>query len=74
MHFAKRMFEYFYRINDRYGKKIVASAIFTDTSTKSTNQFHEKYYGTEITYTFNKFVVSDFDKEDNQRSCLVKLY
>ncbi|MFJ7916896.1 MULTISPECIES: hypothetical protein [unclassified Lysinibacillus] len=58
----------FIDINDRYGKKIVASAIFTDTSTKSTNQFHEKYYGTEITYTFNKFVVSDFDEEALKKS------
>ncbi|MGE8003519.1 hypothetical protein [Lysinibacillus sp. NPDC093216] len=68
VHFAKRMFEYFYRISDRYGKKIVAIAIFTDTSTKSTNQYHERYYGTEITYTFNKFVVSDFDEEELKKS------
>lgn len=67
-HFAKRMFEYFYRIRDRYGKKIVAIAIFTNKSTKSKNQYHEKYYGTEITYTFNKFVVSDFDEEELKKS------
>ncbi|MGE7998862.1 hypothetical protein ACQKOF_09325 [Lysinibacillus sp. NPDC093190] len=76
VHFAKRMFEYFYRISDRYGKKIVAIAIFTGKSTKSTNQYHEKFYGTEIMYTFNKFVVSDFDEEElkNHRSYLVKRY
>lgn len=67
-HFAKRMFEYFYRISDRYGKKIVAIAIFTNKSTKSTNQYHEKFYGTEIKYTFNKFVVSDFDEEELKKS------
>ena len=37
VHFVKRMIEYFHRIRDRYGKKIVAIAIFTDKSTKSTN-------------------------------------
>lgn len=68
VHFAKRMFEYFYRIRDRYGKKIVAIAIFTDKSTKSTNRYHEKYYGTELMYTFNKFVVSDFDEEELKKS------
>jgi len=68
VHFAKRMFEYFYRIRDRYGKKIVAIAIFTDKSTKSTNRYHEKYYGTEIMYTFNKYVVSDFDEEELKKS------
>ncbi|MFJ8512190.1 RpnC/YadD family protein [Lysinibacillus xylanilyticus] len=68
VHFAKRMFEYFYRISDRYGKKIVAIAIFTNKSTKSTNQYHEKYFGTEITYTFNKYVVSDFDEEELKKS------
>lgn len=62
------MFEYFYRISDRYGKKIVAIAIFTNKSTKSTNQYHEKYFGTEITYTFNKYVVSDFDEEELKKS------
>ncbi|MGE7952575.1 hypothetical protein [Lysinibacillus xylanilyticus] len=55
VHFVKHMFEYFYRISDRYGKKVVAIAIFTNTSTKSTNQYHDKYYGTEIKYTFNFF-------------------
>jgi len=68
VHFVKRMFEYFHRIRDRYGKKIVAIAIFTDKSTKSTNQHHEKYYGTELMYTFNKIVVSDFDEEELKKS------
>ncbi|MFE3572795.1 hypothetical protein [Lysinibacillus sp. NPDC059133] len=67
-HFAKRMFEYFYRISDRYGKKVVSIAIFTNKSTKSTNRYYEKYYGTEIMYTFNKFVVSDFDEEELKKS------
>ncbi|PJO43763.1 hypothetical protein CWD94_10555 [Lysinibacillus xylanilyticus] len=60
------MFEYFYRISDRYDNKIVAIAIFTNKSIKSTNQYHEKYFGTEI--TFNKYVVSDFDEEELKKS------
>lgn len=62
------MFEYFYRISDRYGKKIVAIVIFINKSTKGTNQYNDKYFGTEITYTFNKYVVSDFDEEELKKS------
>lgn len=66
--FPRRMFEYFYRIYDRYHKKIVAIVLFTDRSTKSTNNFNYKYFGTELSYTFNKFIVSNFDEEELKNS------
>ncbi|MEG0472698.1 MAG: hypothetical protein RR588_10215 [Solibacillus sp.] len=58
------MFEYYYRIFDRYGKKIVAIALFTKPSRKSTNQYGYLYFGTELSYTFNKYVIANFDEEE----------
>lgn len=61
--FPLRMFEYYYRIFDRYGKKIVAIALFSNTSKKSSNHYKEVYFGTEVSYTFNKYVIANFDEE-----------
>ncbi|MGA6580808.1 Rpn family recombination-promoting nuclease/putative transposase, partial [Providencia sp. NPDC089923] len=66
--FAKRVFEYFYRIYDRYEQKIVAIALFTNTSKKSTNTYNYLYFGTELSYTFNKYVLADFDESELQTS------
>lgn len=62
--FPLRMFEYYYRIFDRYGKKIVSIAVFSNTSNKSSNQYKEVYFGTELSYTFNKYIVANFDEEE----------
>ena len=56
--FAKRMFQYYYRILDKYDKPITAFAIFADTS----KSFHPKYYerdflGTKVSYTFNTYKI-----------------
>lgn len=66
--FPKRMFQYYYRIFDRYDKKIVAIALFTKPSTKNTNQYKDLYFGTELSYTFNKYVITDFDEEELKSS------
>jgi len=62
--FPLRMFEYYYRIFDRYGKKIVSIAVFSNNSNKSSNQYKEVYFGTELSYTFNKYIVANFDEEE----------
>jgi predicted transposase YdaD len=54
--FARRMFQYYYRILDKYDKPITAFAIFADESPT----FHPKYYereylGTKVYYSFNTF-------------------
>ena len=66
--FPLRMFQYYYRIFDRYGKKIVAIAVFSNKSNKSSNQYKDVYFGTELSYTFNKYVVDNFDVEELKNS------
>ena len=51
--FPLRMFQYYYRIFDRYEKKIIAIAVFSNKSNKSSNQYKDVYFGTELSYTFN---------------------
>jgi predicted transposase/invertase (TIGR01784 family) len=58
--FAKRMFQYYYRILDKYDKPITAFAIFADTS----KSFHPKFYerdflGTRVYYAFNTYKIID---------------
>ena len=62
--FAKRMFQYYYRILDQYDKPITAFAIFADT----TPGFHPKYYereflGTKVYYAYNTYKITDQDDE-----------
>ncbi|MEG0473959.1 MAG: hypothetical protein RR588_16650, partial [Solibacillus sp.] len=66
--FPQRMFEYYYRIFDRYGKKIVAIALFTKPSRKSSNEYNYVYFGTELSYTFNKYEIADFDENELKES------
>jgi len=60
--FAKRMFQYYYRILDQYDKPITAFAIFAD----ATKDFHPNYYereflGTKIYYAYNTCKIIDQD-------------
>lgn len=62
--FAERMFQYFYRIFDKYHKKIYAIALFADDDhsfkpAKYTYQFH----GTELNYTYNTYKILDQEEE-----------
>ena len=66
--FPLRMFQYYYRIFDRYGKKIVAIAVFSNKSNKSSNQYKDVYFGTELSYTFNKYVIDNFDEKELKKS------
>jgi len=67
--FAKRMFQYYYRILDQYDKPITAFAIFADTN----KAFHPKHYerdflGTSINYTYNTYKISDQLDEELEAS------
>jgi predicted transposase/invertase (TIGR01784 family) len=60
--FAKRMFQYYYRILDKYDKPITAFAIFVDAN----NNFHPVQYkrsflGTKVNYTFKTCKIADLD-------------
>lgn len=64
--FDKRMFQYFYRIFEKYGQKIYALAIYTE-DLKAENMpeiYKYEYFGTELTYKFNTFKVIDQDEEE----------
>jgi predicted transposase/invertase (TIGR01784 family) len=67
--FARRMFQYYYRILDKYDKPITAFAIFAD----SNKSFHPKYYereflGTKVYYAFNTYKIIDQADEELEAS------
>lgn len=69
--FPERMFTYFYRIWDRYKKRIAAIAIFTDNNTWfHPKQYHTSFLQTELTYKFQTYkltekTLADFENTDN---------
>ena len=63
--FNERMFTYFYRIYDRYNQKITALAIYTGQDVpKNHKQFEYSFFGTEITYKYNSFLVKDQKEQE----------
>jgi predicted transposase/invertase (TIGR01784 family) len=61
--FAKRMFTYFYRILDRYGKPVTAIAIFTDKDRKyHPRQYAYEFLGTKTTFQFNTYKILEQDE------------
>ncbi len=62
--FTERMFIYFYRIRDRYQRKITAWAILTDKNKKfMPTEFKETFLGTSTTYQFNVYKVINQDEK-----------
>lgn len=69
--FAERMYTYFYRIKDTYGKPVTSIAIFTDGNKSfRPNVYEYGFLGTSVRYQYNTFKVIDQDeaelaKDDN---------
>ncbi len=62
--FSKRMFQYFYRIYDRYDVPVTALAVFTGAGKSlPVNVFNYKFLGTEIQYKYNKYHIMDHSEE-----------
>ncbi len=58
--FGRRMFQYFYRIRDKYDRPLTALAIYTDRNRKfHFSEYREDYLGTGVRYYFKKFVLID---------------
>ena len=58
--FAARMFEYMYRIRDKYQQPVTGLAIYTDWNRKyHFTQFSETFWGSKISYRFNSYVLRD---------------
>jgi len=59
-HFAKRMFQYYTRIWDKYDRSVVAMAIFTDPEPGfHPKAFEQSFLGTSVCYTYNTYKVMD---------------
>ncbi|MBE9463230.1 hypothetical protein ACFP1I_28100 [Dyadobacter subterraneus] len=63
--FSKRMFTYFYRILDKYGKPLTAIAIFTDRNKRyHPSVFEYEFLGTKNTFSFNTYKIIDQHEAD----------
>lgn len=57
--FGRRMFEYYYRLFDKYKKPITAYAIFTEATARiRSNVFTRSFLGTTLTYQFNTYKIA----------------
>jgi hypothetical protein len=62
--FGQRMFTYYYRILDRYPKRITSLAIFTDKEKNyKPSVYRSSYSGTILTYKFCTYKVMEQSKE-----------
>ena len=62
--FTKRMFQYFYRIYDRYDVPITALAVFTGNHIPNkANHFNHNFLGTKITYEYNSYHILEHTEE-----------
>lgn len=69
--FTFRMYQYQYRIFDKFNKKIIALAIYTDSNSKfKPNEYQDEFFGTEIIYRFNiyKILEQKYNKEELKKN------
>jgi len=67
--FPQRMYTYFYRIFDKFGKRISAYAILTENSAKvRTNSFVSEFLGTKLEYHYNVYKVSQQNETELLKS------
>ncbi|GAB3704626.1 hypothetical protein GCM10027592_36220 [Spirosoma flavus] len=63
--FAERMFQYYYRIFDKYRQPIIAFALFTDNyKGYHPSQYERSYLGTELSYRYNIYKIRDQNEDD----------
>lgn len=66
--FGRRMFQYFYRIFDRYQVQVTALAVFTGgRAQKCCSEYEYDFLGTALTYRFNSFRIFDIDESELYR-------
>ena len=67
--FAFRMYQYAYRIRDRYNRPIVALAIFTNANRlHHYSEYREAYWGTKTLYQYRTFTIIDHEPLALRRS------
>lgn len=63
--FAQRMFEISYRIRDKFQRPVTGLAIYTYWNRKyHYKEFRESFFGTEVIYSFNTYVIRDHPVEE----------
>ncbi|MCC3356951.1 hypothetical protein [Bacillus sp. REN16] len=63
--FPKRMFQYYYRILDRYDQDLYTLAIYSDSSpTFKPDHYCTRFFGTELTYTYNTYKILDQNEKE----------
>ncbi|MEK3934949.1 hypothetical protein MKY41_06470 [Sporosarcina sp. FSL W7-1349] len=67
--FSLRMFQYFYRIFDRYGERITAMAIHTSPHRNNApEEFSYSYFGTTLHYAYTNRKILEYDWKELRRS------
>ncbi len=61
--FSLRMFKYFYRVLDKYNKKIVSQIIFTGNYNYQ-KEFNYSFYNTELNYKYRSLRLIDYDETE----------
>ena len=62
--FPERMFVYYYRIKDKYGKRIVSLALLGDTDTNwRPNKYHHEESGCTVTFKFPMVKLLDYEQK-----------
>jgi hypothetical protein len=66
LEFGERMFEYYYRVRDKWrNKDIAALAILTDENPNfRPDRYEASFFGTTLTYVFNICKIIDHDEEE----------
>lgn len=68
-HFEERMFTYYYRIFDRYRKRITAIVLLTDRDRKfHPTTYHSEFLGTKIHYQFNTYKILNQSEDALKKS------
>ena len=62
--FSLRMFRYFYRIFDRYGKEVVSIAVLTEKASGTADgRFEQKAFGSGVEFHYLPFNLMDYERE-----------
>lgn len=65
--FSERMFQYFYRIRDRYSQSVMAFAILTDANKRyRPKEYRYKFFETEVIYSYHFLKLIDYKPSDFQ--------
>ena len=66
--FGFRMFQYYYRIREKYNKPVMAFAILTDNNPNyRPSEFSEEFLNTKLLYQYETLKLSDHRPEDFQK-------